>query len=215
MSVFDDLIIIIEGGADWLQGVIDGPMRDWARTEWGATILRAMATSLSGGLAPIVGPQLASVAFALPGIARGEPFDEAYWKEFTWRVEKTIEIAGPLIGERLGNELKAGVESLRHRAQGAFPDLPLDQAIRQLGVAVEDLAQELGLREDMAAAAVSLGKRVPLPSFDRYDPRTGERKPFVSAREALAIAHPGESIRAALAGQGARESMVRWIRAIP
>ncbi|MGE3519932.1 MAG: hypothetical protein AB7J63_13355 [Vicinamibacterales bacterium] len=215
MSVFEDLATLIEDGAGWLQEVVDGPLRDWARTEWGATILRAMATSLSAGLAPTLGPQLASVAFALPGIARGEPFDEAYWKEFAWRVEKTIEIAGPFIGERLGNELRAGVESLRYRAQEAFPDLPVDQAIRHLGIAVEDLARELGIREDMAAAAVSLGTRVPLPSFDRYDPTTGARRPLVSVRQALAITHTGGSIRSALMGQGAQESMLRWLRAIP
>jgi hypothetical protein len=216
MGLLEDFADLIEGGAEWLKEVIAGPLKDWAGTDVGKTILRAMATSLSGGLANVLGPQLASVAFALPGLARGEAFDEAWWKEFTWRVEKTAEILGPAIAEKIQNELKAAGSKLRTLAAERFPDLPLDQAIDKLSIGVEWLADELGIQDDVAAAALSLGRRRPLPPLEAYDRESGARVPLTSLREAFRRAGvAGSSVRAAIAGQGTQGSVVGWMRSIP
>src|SRR4051812_44237510 len=60
--------------SDAVDAVVTGPVRDFARTSVGRTILSVAAGSLTGGLAPMLGPQLATVAFAMPGMAAGESF---------------------------------------------------------------------------------------------------------------------------------------------
>src|SRR6267142_4323977 len=67
-------------------------MGDVADSVAGQIILRAFATSLTGALAWKVGPQLATVAFAVPGLAKGDKFTKAWLDEFSWRVQKTAEI---------------------------------------------------------------------------------------------------------------------------
>ena len=191
------------------------PLKEWAHTDVGATVLRAMASSLTAGLAPYRRSPVGECRVRATGLVRGESFDDAWWKEFSWRVEKTAEILGPSIAEQVGNELKAAGAELKRRAQAEFPELPLDEAIRQISPGIEEFAEQLGIHDDIAAAAISLGKRLPLPSRERYDVETGKRIPLVSVRQALAIVGGGDSLRAAMAGSRTGGSVVRWMRSLP
>lgn len=67
---------------------------DFAKTGVGKTVLKALASSLHGVMAPILGPQLATIAWAAPGLFRGETFSKAWFSEFSERVNQTAAILG-------------------------------------------------------------------------------------------------------------------------
>lgn len=178
-DAFGDIFDAIPG-SQWVKGLVNGPLRDFARSTVGTVVLRAIATSLTGGLAGVVGPQLASVAFALPGVVRGESFDEAFWKEFSWRMQKTAEVLGTdAAKDVMGDALKWASDDLVNRAKAFAPNLSLPDAVTQLinqtGLTPEKLAAELGIRLDVAAAAINLVGRQIRYAMDRYDPKTGTK----------------------------------------
>lgn len=72
--------------------LVKGPLRDFARTDIGRVVLRAFATGLYYQLGPTLGPQFAAVTFAVPGLLRGEDFDEAWTTEFLWRLTTSAAI---------------------------------------------------------------------------------------------------------------------------
>lgn len=166
-------------GSDWVKGVVNGPLRDFANSAVGKVVLRAMATSMTGGLAATLGPQLASTAWALPGLVRGESFDEAWWKEFSWRAEKTAQTLGSeAAGKAMGDMLKAASDKLMDEARKAFPTLPIEDALRrfvdQTGLTPEALARQLGIRPDVAAAALNLVLREMRYPLGNYGIATGD-----------------------------------------
>lgn len=131
-------------GSGWVVDLVKtatGPAGDFARSEVGQVVLRAIATTLTGGLAPVLGPQLATVAWAVPGLAKGDSFTESWLNEFQWRVEKTAEIAGADLGKLVGEQLTRvlGNEAFR-------------QAVAA-GEQLSELARKFGVREDVAAMA--------------------------------------------------------------
>jgi hypothetical protein len=73
--------------SDAIDAAVSGPVRDFARGPIGRVMFSALASSLTGGLAPILGPQLATVAFALPGLAKGDDFVTAWTQEFAERAK--------------------------------------------------------------------------------------------------------------------------------
>lgn len=166
-------------GSEWVKGIVNGPLRDFANSAVGKVVLRAMATSLTGGLAGTLGPQLATVAWSLPGLVRGESFDEAWWKEFSWRVEKTAETLGTdAAGKALGDMLKVASDRLMDQAKKAFPTLPVEEGLRRFvnetGLTPEALARELGIRPDVAAAALNLVLREMRFPLGNYAIATGD-----------------------------------------
>lgn len=166
-------------GSEWVKGIVNGPLRDFANSAVGKVVLRAMATSLTGGLAGTLGPQLATVAWSLPGLVRGESFDEAWWKEFCYRVEKTAETLGSeAAGKALGDMLKVASDRLMDQAKRAFPTLPVEEGLRRFvnetGLTPEALARELGIRPDVAAAALNLVLREMRFPLGNYAIATGD-----------------------------------------
>lgn len=132
-------------GASWAKSFVKtatGPVGDFARSEVGQVVLRAIATTMTGGLAPILGPQLATVAWAVPGLAAGDSFTDAWLNEFQWRLKETSEIAGADIGRLLGEQVT------RVLGDEAF------RAAVQAGKSVAELARHFGIREDAAALAI-------------------------------------------------------------
>lgn len=144
---------------------------DFAKSDAGRVVLRAMATSMTGGLAAIVGPQLATVAWAVPGLLRGEPFDEAWTSEFSYRVEKTAEHFGGELGTAaaglLGEQLARATAALASRLG--------EPGQRLVDMAAPQLAAWLDIREDVAQLAIDLWNRVrPDRAYlARHDPETG------------------------------------------
>lgn len=172
------VVDVVEGAADIVSEVpgIDKLIEvtgDFVDTAVGQTVLRAIATTMTGGLALYVGPQLASVAFAFPGLMRGEDFDEAWLQEFAWRVEKTAEIVGADFLPKVGEEVVA----LFERAWAE-----LGPEIQQLAnESIEDLAKRFGVREDIAAQFRALIRREFLHPSEKFDPYTGKRITVSSA----------------------------------
>lgn len=143
--------------------------KDFANTAVGKTVLRAMATSFYGGLAWTLGPQLASVTFALPGLFRGEPFEKAWFDEVKWRTEKTAEILGADVGALIGRQIS---ETLLKLGKDVGVGRLIDDG-------VQELARRYNIREDVAAMVKSLWNKIDLPRSARFDPVTGRALAFV------------------------------------
>lgn len=92
VSSFLGLPPLASEAAAMVTSLVNGPLRDFARTAVGKTVLRALVLGPYMHLAPILGPQFAAVTFAIPGVLRGEKADEAWVKEFVWRVTTTASI---------------------------------------------------------------------------------------------------------------------------
>lgn len=143
----------IPGGQDVrlaVDSAVTGPVRDFANTAVGRTMLSALASTVTGGLAPVLGPQLATIAFALPGMAAGDDFVTAWTQEFGKRVEQTAAIvgasyAGPLVQEQLS---KAQVYLDQLKAAGVDPAT----------VGFQEFAKNAGV-SDWTAAVVLDGYR--------------------------------------------------------
>lgn len=169
-SAFDDLKSTVPGFSE-LAGLVDdfasGPVRDFARTSVGRVFLSAVASTLTGGLATFVGPQLATAAFALPGLARGDDFVTAWTQEFTSRVEQTAAIVG---ADAVGPLWKEQLD--KANAFIAANGIDLTQ------IDFHSLAAAAGIREDLAAWLIA-GAAGELDLFqpNAYDPVTGAHVP--------------------------------------
>lgn len=102
---------------------------DAAKSDFGQFLLQAAATSLTGGLATVVGPQLASVAFALPGMAKGDDFAKAYGSGLIDRVAKTAKIlsAGQFDMNGVSDKLGETFEQIKPTIDSIKNVLPMDQ----------------------------------------------------------------------------------------
>lgn len=138
-------------------------VKDFANTATGKIVLRAMATAFAGPLGAIVGPQLATIAWAIPGLLRGDDFEDAWYSEFRDRVEKTAEILGPEIAPELMSQLETAMGELA--AEWKIGD--------RVTWTLEELARRSGVRDDVAAFAISLWNHTDLPAPDGFDPQTG------------------------------------------
>lgn len=91
-----DVIHLIPG-MDWA----GDQLKDFAKTGFGEWCLRVVATYGYYVTAPYLGAQLAAVSFALPGVAKAEPFVESWIKETIDRVIKTINILLKMFGTQI------------------------------------------------------------------------------------------------------------------
>ena len=176
-------------GMAWATGLIS----DFAKTDLGKAFFRFVSPFAMPILwtIPFVGPVVASVAYALPGLARGEPLLTAYAaelramaaqvgqdifrSEFADAVDEAEGIArqfGKLAGEFPLDKLKA----LSSFAENL--GLPVSADLDQVTTA---LAHKLGGREDVARVAID--QVLGLPPLDdaalslAYDPATGNARP--------------------------------------
>lgn len=172
-SVWDASVDVFEalpGGAQVSKGLTDlvnGPLRDFAKTTYGKIVLRAIATFWYGPLAwSPVGPQLATLVWTFPGLLRGERFDEAWLLEFKWRAETAAQLlGGDVILAQFGDELAKAVTALGNEV-----------GIGNLAtMTFGELAARLGIREDVAAFALDLWNRTGPPGREAFDVATGKR----------------------------------------
>lgn len=187
-------------------------LKDFAGTPVGKLLLTAAAGSLTSGLAHFVGPQLASIAFALPGVLRAEPFDKAWLSEFVSRVKKTAEILGGGAGEAAGKAFSSGV-------QPALDKIMNDPATKDLiakGADIQKIADAAGVRADSMQAAIDLVKRagssfatkgvpsldvngvptLPIPQKDGilFDPATGRAIGVVDTDKEIRAQHAADEV---------------------
>ncbi len=154
-----------------LKDVINGPLRDFARTPVGLAVFRAMTTTIYGPIAWTIGPQVASLVFALPGLARGDDFLEAYLTELKWRADETLKYVAPGASAKVTEDVQRATEKIVQM---------LPQEVR--GLALNELARRLNVNAWTAAiarwgAAEIWGiadRAFDMPPRDRFDPMTGE-----------------------------------------
>lgn len=122
---------------------------DFANTALGKTVLTALASSLYGTLAwTAAGPQLATVAWTVPGLLRGDSFEDAWLSAFKERVKKTGEMVGADVGHLVGEQ----VGQILGKLGEMFPPGGLPWSVQQI-------AEYFGVREDAAAIAKDLYNR--------------------------------------------------------
>jgi hypothetical protein len=160
-----DVLKSVPGGAE-LAGAVDdfmtGPMRDFAKTPAGMLIWRAAAGALYGPLAWQIGPQVASFMFALPGLARGQDFADAWFDEVRYRAETTAEILAPGLGTVALSPLQQAIAKLP--LSGLLNKIPTEL----FAMPLKDIARELGIDDHWAVAMALSGQ---LPEFPVPDIR--------------------------------------------
>lgn len=135
-----DAVSAVGGGISDALADVPG-LRDFANTAVGRTVLSALATSVTGGLAPLVGPQLATVAFAIPGVSAGDDFLTSWTQEFGRRVDQTVAILGVQAVPELNDAIQKAVDYLQ------------SAGIDPAQITMTDLAKAAGV-DDWSAAFV-------------------------------------------------------------
>lgn len=185
--------------ADAVDSVVTGPVRDFAHTAIGQTMFTALASSLTGGLAPLLGPQLATVAFALPGLAKGEDFVTSWTQEFASRVKQTAAILGDQAAADLANH---AFDQVSQWIQKAGLDIDWSK------VDFHALAKQLGIREDFTDLAIA-GATGDLTDYlsRNWDAKTGKEIP-----RAPSFAEQMATLTRKIAQQAAaRAAQQQWI----
>lgn len=159
-------------GVDWA----GEELKDFAGTNFGQWFLRILAGSVVyTGLAPYLGPQLASVGFALPGVIKGDKFASAWTQEEIWRISEAAKMyAGsaaqalsdaalaqlqPYLDaiKNLATELQATADHLISLAGGDAANIGslVSGYIGRYGIeASAHLADVLSAREDFVVATI-------------------------------------------------------------
>lgn len=173
---------------------VQGPLRDFAKANpVGPTVLRAFTSMLMQGAGALAGPWAMMMTATLPGLAKGQNIEQAFISENAYRVTEAVKIltAGQLnveamklipgLDEFLPKQFNAVVSEVRKKAQEY--GLPLDQYLDQLkeraggdaAAAARNLADQLGVRQDMAVQAfqVMRNERLADPSMSNYDLGSG------------------------------------------
>lgn len=171
--------VVTSPAFDALKDVWDGPVKDFAHTDVGKTLLRAMVSGAYMALVPVLGPQLAAISFAWPGLVRGERLDVAWLTEFSYRVEKTAEVLGADVKVKLGDMLGRVVGQIHGELSRGNREI--------LTWTAEQVADHLSApRVDVVAAALALVKRSldELGSAADWEPVTGARRSSLASRVA-------------------------------
>lgn len=173
-----------------LKDLVEGPMRDFARQWYGRVVFRALATALTASTAWTLGPQLATIFWTVPGLARGEDFVTAWTSEFADRVQQTAAIVGGDAAGQVAAQVKVAIDDFATRY--GVDDWIAEQA--------KDIASRLNIQEYAAEAARALWNGVMPPRKVDYDPVTGARK---ASAGALATFDPSK-LPTSVAGTAAR-----------
>lgn len=200
-SVFDRV-----PGSDWIKDATrEGAtfLADMARDDRGRFLLQAITvTYLYGPLAGtplpgavgqvVVGPVVASLVWALPGMIAGESFTEAYTKELTEKIQGLAEyFGGKKAGELFANQLKGLIDnqqfkdamaSVRARFGNVAGDA-LKRSLVELNLTPEQLAKQFNVSPDVAAAAINHFFRENLYDINRdYDKEGDPVDPIAKER---------------------------------
>lgn len=162
LDVVSDAADAVKGAVQSVPGVewLGDRAKDLGATPVGKAIATALGTAGYAAIAPIVGPQVASVAFAFPGLLQGDAFDKAWVSSFADRVQQTANIVGPQVSASVAAQLQPAIERLKASIPDSWEPL-------------QSIAKRLGLREDVTEAALALLRHeLPDPS-KTFDPVTG------------------------------------------
>lgn len=180
VDAFGDLVSSVPG-AKW----VAEQMGDFAKTPVGMAVTRALASSFYGSVAWTLGPQLASITFALPGLMRGDSFDKAWFDEVKWRTEQTAEILGGDVAAVFGDQLVAALKTLADNfGVGNAADWTAQQLARAAG----------SIREDVSRLALDKWNSVNVFSPDDFDPTTGRQ--YLAGFQRFAASNPTSLVNA-------------------
>lgn len=143
---------------------------DFAKTAVGKIVLRAISDSFFGPLQAVVGPQLASIVWAVPGLMAGDDFDHAWLTEFKSRCDQVAEVSGIPGVENLTGELSVATQAIASQ-------FDIGETCTW---ALSELAQIAGVSDYAAAASRSLWNRTDPPDPAHYDPVSGRYLPFAA-----------------------------------
>ena len=143
---------------------LGGDFRDFANTSFGHGFLVAITTYVTGGLQseliPLIGPigaQVGTVAFALPGVAAGQTFGQAWTSEFVSRSEQLAATVGTQVaGEYIQQYGKQLADQFTQLAAQAGQSVKAYAAqLQSAGVAeIQQLAAQLGVRADVLQSLI-------------------------------------------------------------
>lgn len=180
-------------GGKWIRGAASDAVSALSGSKEGQIVLAVISASLvSGGftaLAPVVGPQAASAAFAIPGMISGDSFSKAWVDGFTFRLAKLAHDYGPDAANSAGADMKSiasrpelanvspeGLETLK-RAAGTSDAA---EALRWANMSPENLAAQYGGRVDIKAMFLNGKTRTNAFDPNGYDLQTGAPLPSQS-----------------------------------
>lgn len=156
------------GNLPLLHDLAVGPLRDFANTAVGHAVLVAISSTFYGSLVPFMGPQLASTAFAVPGLLTGDDFSQAWLTGVKERAEQTAEILG-------GDVANIFSQQLTDTLQKMADDYGVDNAVSD---SIATLIDRYGIRQDVATFAKSLWNKIEIPTTDlengMFDLATGD-----------------------------------------
>lgn len=205
-------------GSEWVGNAIDtatgpigdfmkGAFREFAKTGVGETVIRAFSIAAQQALyvVPVVGGALAFATWSIPGLAKGQAFDEAMTKEFVYRCEQVGQYFAGKVGAQaakeataaMGQQFAAATQKLSEAAKKV--GAPLEQAVKSLGVTPEQVASELGIRADVAAQAIGWAAGQAVPRLEQaFDLGTGELKPefYWDANAMAPLFKPSSTVKA-------------------
>lgn len=159
VSDVGDLIMSVPGASALAEA-----MGDFAKTAVGQVVLRVISDSFFGSVAMVVGPQMASLTWAIPGLMRGDTFEKAWLDSFKLRVEETAEILGGPAAEFVAKQLPTALLTL---AQSFGVDEFATWTEQQLAKAAGNI------REDVSRMALDKWNSLSLFNPDDYDVATG------------------------------------------
>jgi hypothetical protein len=141
-SVFDRV-----PGADWIkQAVNNGAtfLGDMAKSPTGQFILAAITNTyffpgianlaIPGSISgmQVIGPQVASLVWAIPGMAKGDSFTKAYIEELTTRVIKLVQYFVAIASDKAADYLKGISADWLGSVDRMVQDAGLQQAVAEI-----------------------------------------------------------------------------------
>ena len=154
-QVLGDAVHLIPG-VDWA----GEQLKDFANSTGGKILLVAFTTAAYYATSDVLAvytamaPQIASLTFAIPGLAKGDSFAQAWVTEWAERVKKTIQMIGGEAGEVVGKKMleEVGPAVTKLMEDPAFK--PLVEQFTKGSETLTSIAKKLNIREDVAQAAL-------------------------------------------------------------
>jgi hypothetical protein len=167
LHTFDDPTQLVGDAIHQIPGVdwAGQALKDIANSLPGKIVLVAFTSSMYYATSSVVAaytamaPQIAGLAFAIPGLAAGDKFSKAWLEGFVERVKRTIEYLGGDAGKEAGKEmLKEIGPTITELLNNSQLQAVLAEVVNGAKT-LQSLADQMGIRADVLQSAIDLVKR--------------------------------------------------------